>query len=154
MMAAKKRPPQSIPCGHCQGPARRCSSRDDDYPYSRDFGPVYLCRPCGAYVGTHPGGMPKGVPANAEQRAGRQRAHALLDPVWQCMVMKLGSNQAARRPVYRWLAGKLGKSEGETHIACFLGAELATVLVILSAELERAGSAELLAAEIFAAVDR
>lgn len=154
MMATKKRPPRSIPCGHCRGPARVCRHASEDYPYSRDFGPVYICRPCDAYVGTHPGGMPKGIPANAEDRALRKQAHALLDPVWQCMVAKRGSNQAARRPVYRWLAAKIGKRKDDTHIAWFVGAELATVLGILSAEIERAGSAENLAAEIFARDER
>lgn len=68
---------------------------------------VYLCKPCNAYVGCHNNTRkPLGTMANAETRQWRQRAHAVVDPLWKTGTMK-------RKAVYAMLARAFGK---EIHI--------------------------------------
>lgn len=85
------------------------------YPHRPDLASkhFYLCRPCAAYVGCHPGGcLPLGRLADAELRTWKQRAHRAFDPLW-----KNGSMR--RKEAYRWLSKVLGIPEDETHIGMF-----------------------------------
>lgn len=82
------------------------------YPYRRDLHEkhFFLCAPCNAYVGCHPGTTnPLGRLANAELRKAKSDAHAAFDPVWREGGMK-------RQQAYRWLAEQLGISREECHI--------------------------------------
>lgn len=80
------------------------------YPHRPDLFTrrFWICRPCMAYVGCHPGTTrPLGQPAGPALRQARIRAHAALDPLWQ-------SGWMSRNDVYRELSGILGY---EVHVA-------------------------------------
>lgn len=82
--------------------------------YGRDYGTyVYLCRPCGAYVGTHKGTTtPLGTLANAELRELRKIAHAEFDPLWKNRVM-------SRSKAYKELSIFMRVPKKEAHIGMF-----------------------------------
>lgn len=88
------------------------------YPYQSDYGPVWICVPCGAWVGCHPGTVNAlGGLANAELRQWKQKAHAAFDPLWKRkMVRDRCSKSHARKAGYRWLAQQLGIPPDRAHI--------------------------------------
>lgn len=68
-------------CPYCGQPSKL---EDSKVIYGVSYGPIYLCRPCNAYVGCHKGTeTPLGRLANAELREWKKRAHTAFDPVWQ-----------------------------------------------------------------------
>ena len=105
-------------CRYCQQPAALLRVGDDGYPYQRDYGPTWVCVPCQAWVGCHPGTEKAlGGLANAELRAAKQAAHAAFDPLWQRKIEKEGCTKGhARRAGYRWLSEQLGLPYKQTHI--------------------------------------
>lgn len=87
----------------------------------------YLCAPCNAYVGCHPGtDKPLGSLADAELRRWRQKAHAALDPLWQF-------GPYSRTEIYGLLADYMGLSSGDCHIGYFGIAECQTVSNLMEA---------------------
>lgn len=76
-------------------------------------GKVYLCRNCGAYVGTHKGGkIPLGTLADEELRKMRKEAHDAFDVLWK-------QKKMSRAKAYKWLAEKMELPSEKTHIAMF-----------------------------------
>ena len=108
-------------CAYEQAELRLIKHGQKDYPYSKDYGPVWLCLECGAYVGCHPGTeKPLGRTANAELRAAKIKAHAAFDRLWKAKMNRDGiSKGAARRAGYGWLSEQLGLPKEKTHIALF-----------------------------------
>ena len=81
----------------------------------RDYGPVWDCRACDAYVGVNGlTGLPHGTLANKELRYWRKLAHAMFDPLWQKK-----KHGVSRHAAYQHLARFLGVPEGVTHIGMF-----------------------------------
>lgn len=79
----------------------------------RSFGPIWLCRPCNAYVGCHQGTTtPKGRLADSLLRQAKKKAHCAFDPIWQTGLMK-------RQEAYDWLSRELGIPRDYTHIGMF-----------------------------------
>ena len=107
-------------CPYCCRPAALRSTSAHLY-YGRDYGPVWQCEPCEAWVGCHKGGhQPLGRLANAALRAAKQRAHAAFDPLWQAKMRQDGcAKNKARSKGYIWLAGQLGIAAQECHIGYF-----------------------------------
>lgn len=71
--------------------------------------PVWICRPCGAYVGCHTGTtLPLGTAAGKALRGWRRAAHDAFDPTW-----RRGGN---RTRAYAWLAREMGLSREACHI--------------------------------------
>lgn len=105
-------------CRYCHEPAKLTWLGDIGYPYQRDYGPMYVCIPCAAHVGCHPGTTkPLGGVANAELREWKIKAHAAFDPLWQAKIRRDGcSKSQARRAGYRWLSEQLGIPFEKTHI--------------------------------------
>lgn len=105
-------------CRYCLKPALLLRVGDPGYPYQRDFGPIWTCAPCGAWVGCHAGTENAlGGLANAELRAAKQAAHAAFDPLWQRKIKREGcSRRKARNAGYRWLSQQLGIPFKKTHI--------------------------------------
>ena len=100
-----------VTCPYCSQPAVLTSSKE--VYRGQDYGKIYLCRPCNAYVGVHEGtDRPLGRLANAELRKLKMAAHAAFDPIWK-------SKQTRRSDAYRWLASKLGITMAECHIGMF-----------------------------------
>jgi len=100
-----------VVCPYCSGKAVLTSSAE--VYGGRDYGPIYLCRPCHAYVGCHKGtNRPLGRLADAELRDWKKRAHAAFDPLWKQGYME-------RRGAYAWLGGALEKKKEDCHIGMF-----------------------------------
>ncbi|AWY06879.1 MAG: zinc-finger-containing domain protein [Caudoviricetes sp.] len=87
--------------------------------YGREYGSgrCYLCRRCGAYVGTH---KPRphealGLLADHEMRELKKACHALFDPLWQ------GRPKAhkKRNDLYFWLSKQLGIHREDCHFGYF-----------------------------------
>lgn len=102
--------------------------------YGVEYGPVYFCEPCYAWVGCHKGTTkPLGIPATQDIRDARRKAHAVFDPLWQSIWKDLKASSAkngrkvpehygkgpARRSVYAWLAEHLNIPVDECHISWF-----------------------------------
>jgi ssDNA-binding Zn-finger/Zn-ribbon topoisomerase 1 len=64
---------------------------------------------CRGTHGAHPDGRPLGVPANAETKQWRIKAHSVFDTIWICSQINM-----TRKKAYKLLAQELG--EEEVHI--------------------------------------
>jgi len=101
-------------CPYCGAEAKKVTGKEV-YPhrpdlYSKTF---YMCAPCNAYVGCHPGTCKAlGRLANAELRAAKSAAHRMFDPIWR-------DGDMSRSEAYRWLAGQLGIDKKDCHIGMF-----------------------------------
>lgn len=74
---------------------------------------IYLCRPCDAYVGCHPGTCtPLGSLSNKELRQWRQVAHSYFDPMWKNRPGKRGA-------AYAWMTKVMDLRPGTAHIGMF-----------------------------------
>lgn len=112
------------------------------YPHRPDLHDrqYWLC-PCGAYVGCHRGSdyLPLGRPANKATRDARSDAHAAFDPLWKKVSSRDGIAMGhARARGYRWLAGELGISAEDCHIAMMDAATARRVTAICTAVIEAA----------------
>lgn len=116
----KSRPPPV--CPYCDKVAKFHQTSEAFYR-GIDYGPVWACIPCGAWVGCHKTGTgttPLGRLANAELRQAKIAAHAAFDPLWRRKMAKQGASQGdARRAGYRWLSEQLGIEAAATHIGMF-----------------------------------
>lgn len=120
----------------CPGCQREAELTDgaEVYPHRLDLSAkkFWICRPCGACVGCHPGTTrPLGMLANAELRRARMLLHnRMLDPLWQTADQYDGYapederarkkiRRRARERVYKYLANRLGLPREETHTGLF-----------------------------------
>jgi hypothetical protein len=102
---------KALMCAYCADPAKFMPS--SAAIYGKDYGPVWACLPCGAWVGCHPGTeKPLGTLANAELRAARSLAHSEFDPIWKRGYM-------TRAEAYAELAKRLGIAGPKCHIGRF-----------------------------------
>lgn len=94
------------------------------------YGFVWLCAPCHAYVGCHPGSkMPLGRLADAKLRTLKMRTHAVFDPFWMASLARLkeqmgdklprDAKSKARNDCYAQLAQALGIDKHVCHIGMF-----------------------------------
>lgn len=122
-------------CRYCERQAQLSQFGQRNYPYQRDYGPIWVCTPCDAWVGCHPGTTkPLGGLANAELREWKIKAHAAFDPLWQGKMRRdQCSKGQARRAGYRWLAKQLGLEFHRTHIGYFNVDECRKVVEICTA---------------------
>lgn len=128
-MAGKRR--QTPICPYCEKRSTFLASSASLYG-GRDFGPVYACMPCGAWVGCHPGTTaPLGRLADSELRRAKQAAHAAFDPLWKRKMRRESVDKGvARNAGYAWLAEQLGIHRSECHIGMFDVATCARVVAI------------------------
>ena len=118
---------RDVQCPYC---GKKAEYVDTIEIYGKSYGMAYLCRPCDAFVGVHDGtDTPLGRLANRELRRWRNRAHAAFDPLWQ-----LGPYRRRRNDAYAWLAGKMGLTKEETHIAMFNVEQCKQVIQIMDNE--------------------
>lgn len=108
-------------CNYCGKPPQLLRAQNDGYPYAQDYGPVWCCIPCRAWVGCHPNTViPLGRVANKELRQAKMAAHAVFDPMWkQHQRVAYCSKQEARKVAYDWLAEQMGLPVKKTHIGMF-----------------------------------
>ena len=96
--------------------------------YGKQYGggKIYLCRNCGAYVGTHRGGKePLGTLADAELRKMRKEAHDCFDVLWK-------KTKLSRTQAYSWLSNQMGLPIEKTHIGMFEIEQCQKVIEIVS----------------------
>lgn len=110
--------PTSPACPYCDRAAELVTGKAI-YPHRPDlFGKFFWqCKPCGAYVGCHPGTQNAlGRLADAKLREAKQQAHAAFDPRWKGTGKDYGKR---RRNAYAWLAEQLGIAPANCHIGMF-----------------------------------
>lgn len=102
-------------CPYCGGKTELTDSAEI---YRQSYGPIWLCRPCTAFVGCHPGTTtPLGRPADKATRQARKQAHDLFDFLWQRKLQKdQCSKREARDAGYAWLAQQLGIPQSQCHM--------------------------------------
>jgi hypothetical protein len=116
----------SVRCPYCGRPAVHRHSSAHIYR-GRDYGPVWQCLECDAYVGCHPDGAPLGRLADKELRQAKMAVHSVFDPLWQDVegaygdgvVMSNRIKKAMRGRAYEWLAHHLGITKDECHVGMF-----------------------------------
>lgn len=97
-------------CPYCHVPTEYKNSIE---VYGVDYGMIYCCPQCGAYVGVHKGtDRAKGRLANAELRRCKIEAHRYFDELYKRGLM-------TRREAYKWLSDQLGLPPEYTHIGMF-----------------------------------
>lgn len=111
-------------CDYC---GRRAEYVDSSEVYGEDYGKIYLCRPCQAWVGVHKGSdKPLGRLANAELRHWKRNGHNVFDPLW-----KYGPFSGRRNAAYAWLAEKMGLPVEKTHFGMFDVAQCKRAIAII-----------------------
>lgn len=103
----------TIECPYCKGDAVFMTS--SAHVYRQDYGPIYDCRACDAYVGAYADGTSKGTPANKELRAARRQAHNAFDPLW----LGVSDRRGARTKLYCRLAAVMKVPASNAHIGHF-----------------------------------
>lgn len=121
-------------CRYCKGAAELKKKGDRGYPYERNYGPMWVCEPCKAWVGCHPGTEnPLGGLANKELRELKMEAHRFFDPLWKKKIEKEGCSKGfARRAAYKWLAKQMGMNIKLCHIGYMNNEECKRVVEICS----------------------
>lgn len=98
---------KGLVCPYCKDKTELVSSK---IIYGQDFGFVYYCEPCDAYVGCHAGtDIALGRLANKELRKAKKEAHRFFDMIWKLKIMN-------RDQAYAWLSTKLNLPKEYTHI--------------------------------------
>jgi hypothetical protein len=120
-----RKPTRAPLCPYCGREAEFLRSSERIY-CGRDYGPVYACFACGAWVGCHRGtDHPLGRLADKPLRAAKRRAHDAFDPTWLTAQAELSKVDPtftlgrARRRAYGHLAALLGIPPKECHIGMF-----------------------------------
>jgi zinc-finger-containing domain len=124
--------PVEVSCPYCGGDAVLANSAE--IYGGRDYGKIWICRPCQAWVGVHgnsPRYFPLGRLANAELRNLKMAAHAAFDPFWKSRPKE--ERSTARTLAYRWLAARMGLSVSATHIGQFDEAQCRQVVALCRA---------------------
>lgn len=97
-------------CPYCGKPTEFV---DSSVVYGQSYGMIYLCSPCGAYVGVHKGSdRSLGRVAQKTLRNMKHQAHEYFDKIWQLGYMK-------RAQAYQWLSNVLNIPPDYTHIGMF-----------------------------------
>lgn len=97
-----------LECPDCGEPMMLKSSR---------YGLFYGCSTypkCRSNHGAHPDGSPMGIPANAETKAWRHKAHEAFDKLWDSP-----DSTMSRKEAYRWMIETMALSRDDAHIAMF-----------------------------------
>jgi hypothetical protein len=122
-----KKKKQATPrCPYC-GSAATFHENSARFYHGHDYGPVWACVSCQAWVGCHPNThRPLGRLADAELRKAKIAAHAAFDPLWQekyrRRLIERGPDYKkfyARGSGYKWLAFQLGIDKKQCHIGLF-----------------------------------
>lgn len=106
-------------CPYCGQPSQYLNDSSPVY-HGINYGPVYACLPCEAWVGVHYGTTKAlGTLANAPLRAWRKKLHGWFDPMWKAAVEAGRSKSQARKAAYQWLAGEMEIPVAECHVGFF-----------------------------------
>ena len=95
---------------------------DSSYVYGKNYGMIYICKPCDAYVGVHKEtDKALGRLANKELREAKKQAHYYFDQIAKTSLInkiwnKWIPNISNRNKAYKWLAIQLNMDEEFCHI--------------------------------------
>jgi hypothetical protein len=112
-------------CPYCQQPA--IFRPDSVRIYGHDYGPLWECTACAAWVGVHrETGRPLGRLADSSLRSWKRRTHLVFDGLWrdaQGAYPEIRSvrhiERIARTRAYLWLADQLRVPADACHIGAF-----------------------------------
>ena len=124
---------QRVPVVVCHYCCQACDWHESSkFIYGTDYGSIWVCPRCDAWVGCVGGGKKAlGTPANEEDRALRQEAHATLDPLWRRVAKRDEIPESfARRRAYKWLSEVMGISPTNCHIGMMHGPQLRRVIAM------------------------
>lgn len=111
--------PADVRCDYC-GQQAEFSLTSAHLYHGFNYGPVWQCLPCQAWVGCHPDDRPLGRLANKALRMAKQAAHAAFDPLVAGKIKRDGcSKKQGRNAGYKWLAEQLGLTRETCHIGMF-----------------------------------
>ena len=97
-------------CRYCGG---KVILTDSSQIYGKDYGKIFLCTTCNAFVGVHKKTeKPLGTLANSILRSKRKETHQVFDKFWK-------DNNMSRTEGYKWLSEKMGLPYKSTHIGYF-----------------------------------
>lgn len=97
-------------CPYCKESTELANSSEI---YGREFGPIWICRKCNAYVGCHPGTTEAlGRVTNSQLRKAKRQAHFYFDQIWK-------KKYFTRGDAYSWLSKQLELPKEYTHIGMF-----------------------------------
>lgn len=109
-------------CPYCGRPPVLVSSH---VKYGDDFGLIYLCHPCDAWVGVHKGThLSLGRLANADLREAKKLAHLYFDKIAKTGLInqiwpKIIPNTSNRSKAYLWLSEQMNIPVEFCHIGMF-----------------------------------
>jgi hypothetical protein len=107
---------KGLQCPYCVK-ATEIVDSSEIYGVGTNYGKMYLCRYCDAYVGCHKGTTESlGRVANQKLRQVKIKAHEAFDQLWN----RKKIDKATRRTfAYKWVSEKLKTPIEETHIGMF-----------------------------------
>ena len=117
----------TVRCPYC-GDTAGLVGGDRIYPHRPDLHAkrFWLCSPCAAYVGCHPGtDKPLGRLADDELRRAKMAAHGMFDDLWK-------SGEMRRSEAYAWLANEMGIEPRDCHIGMMDVAQCRAVVQIVA----------------------
>lgn len=126
MIEPTPHPAADVVCPYCGAQAELVTGRRI-YPHRSDLAHkhFYLCEPCHAYVGCHPGTCtPLGTPANADTRTRRALLHQHFDLLWR-------TGKLSRKEAYALLRRQMGMTQTQCHIGKFTPEQCATALAFV-----------------------
>jgi hypothetical protein len=80
---------------------------------------------CDMVCAAHPDGRPASIPADAETKAARGRAHQVFDRIWK-------SGWLTQKGAYRWLQRTMNMTVDQAHIGHFTKDQCEQLIGILS----------------------
>ncbi len=106
-------------CPKCKIRTRFASSTE---VYKKDYGDIYICDKCCAYVGCHKGTTKAfGRVGKYKLRKKKQKCHKLFDRMWKRKMVENPdwSKTKCRRKAYKWLSKEMKIPVELTHIGMF-----------------------------------
>jgi len=103
-------------CPYCKSKTDYSKSSAEVYN-GQDFGPIFICRPCKAWVGAHKDREePMGMVCKSDDKLSRVITHAYFDPLWQpaskYQIFK------TRAQAYEMFAREMKLPPALAHIGC------------------------------------
>ena len=112
-------------CIYCKGETEMVDSTEV-YTFPHDsYGNMYVCRPCKAHVGCHPGtDQALGTVAKKPLRDLRRETHNdWFNPLWMAKMAQGFTKIQARRAAYKWVTEVLKIERVEAHVVYFTEAQ-------------------------------
>lgn len=134
----KQPEPPEVVCPYCDGAAEFFQSSAHFFG-GHDYGPLWACLPCHAWVGVHRDTRrPLGRLADEQTRRLRTEAHRYFDHLWHRKLGDLSPQKrrlgvtlkAARAAAYEWLGQRLGMTRAECHIGLFDAEQCREVIAV------------------------